>query len=377
LIGIIPREDDKIEIDPIVPSTWKYFIAENILYHGHDVTILYDGDGTRYKVGTGFKVYINGKVTASQPTIGKIIVDVPPAKILKQTGKKHENYAVNVNERGYPIPSASFVGSSSSTYQAVDGRIYYDYIPSNRWSNFDSKHNEDWFAVDFGREKTVNTVSVYVYDDVITKEGRTSCPTKMNVQYHDGVNWKDAGQQFHSPAICASNDINKISFSPVKTKQIRVVFTRDVAKDYYVGITELEVWAEWPQTPSPNIYEAEDGLINDAKLEISSSASGQSYVGEIDKSSSSVQYSGVQVENAGDFKIRVYYANADKESKQIIEINNLHSITITYPTSKNGWGHFDENTFVETTVPLLEGNNILIFHHSVGFAELDKIQIMV
>jgi cellobiose phosphorylase len=69
LIGITPRSDDSIDVDPLIPSTWKYFIAENIPYHGHNVTVLYDQDGTRYKVGTGMKVYVNGKQVVSQPII--------------------------------------------------------------------------------------------------------------------------------------------------------------------------------------------------------------------------------------------------------------------------------------------------------------------
>jgi len=378
LIGIIPRSDDNFEVDPIIPSSWKYFIAENILYHGHNITVLYDQDGTRYKEGSGMKVYVNGKVAASQANVGKMIVPVPHPIIPNENYKRIENYAANLKSTGYPKPSASSTHATTSIWQAIDGRIIYDYVPSNRWYDYDSKNDNDWFAVDFGRAKTVNTVSLYIYDDVITKQGVTECPTKMNVQYHDGTDWKDVQNQVFDPVICSGNDRNVINFKAVNTRQIRVVFTRNKAKNYYVGITEFEVWGEWPQTSSPNTYEAEDAIIHDALVESSTTASGHSYVGMIDKPSSIVEFSGIYSESAGTYTLRIHYANANStDSKQRIHVNyHLFDNVVKYPLSKHGWGHFDDQTFVEIKVPLLRGNNVIYFYHSVGFAELDKIQVI-
>ncbi len=378
LFGIIPREDDHFEIDPLIPSTWKYFIAEDITYHNQNITVLFDSDGTKYKVGSGMKVYVNGKLAANQTHIGKMVVPIPTVTGMNENENRLENYAANVKRQGYPKPSASFTHHTTSLWQAIDGRIFYDYLPSNRWYNYDSKNDSDWFAVDFGRAKTVNKVSIYVYDDVVTKEGTTECPTKMVVQYHDGSDWKDAQNQVSHPAHCSGNDLNEISFNAVKTREIRVVFTRNTAKNYYVGITELEVWAEWPQTLHPNIYEAEDGIITDALMETSATASGNSFVGLIDKKSSNVEMSGIHSKTSGNLKIKVFYANANStDAKQIVAVNNLHTVTITYPPTKLGWGHFDEHNFAEVTVPLLKGRNVLIFHHDIGFAELDKIEVVV
>ena len=52
-----------------------YTDPENVPYHGHDITVLYDEDGSKYKVGTGFKVYVNGKLSVSEDSVGKIVVD--------------------------------------------------------------------------------------------------------------------------------------------------------------------------------------------------------------------------------------------------------------------------------------------------------------
>ena len=260
----------------------------------------------------------------------------------------------------------------------MDGRIFYDAVPSNRWSNFGSKHETDWFAVDFGRQKTFDSLNLYVFSDVVTHEGRTGCPTKMVVQYfNEKSEWKDAAKQVSVPSKCAPNDLNRITFSPIKTSQLRVVFTRDTAKDHYVGITELEAWAPFPQTLSPNIYEVEDGLITNAQLERSDSASGHAYVGAIDKKDSNVELSGIYASKSGDYKLRVFYANAESQSSSHnLLVNNLHSITVTYPSTPSGWGHFSDKAFVEVTVPLLYGNNVLQFTHNLSSTELDKIQVI-
>ena len=155
------------------------------------------------------------------------------------------------------------------------------------------------------------------------------------------------------------------------------MFTRNTAKDYYVGIVELEVWAQFPQT-GPNTYEAEDGLVTNAAIESSESASGHSYVGQIDKGDSSVEFSGVYVPKSGNFKVRVFYSDAvGQTSSHNILVNNLNNIEIKYPPTRSGWGHFSDNIFVEITLPLLYGDNVIRFQHKDNFAELDKIQIIV
>ena len=378
LIGILPQEDNKLVVDPLVPKSWDHFAVEDVLYHGKDISIIYDKTGDKYKVGKGLTVFVGGEKKGHRDDLGKLIVDVGNTVQDKKDPRLH-NYAANAYRRGYPRPYASFTDNSpGTTYQAVDGRIFYDYIPSNRWSNFDSKHETDWFAIDFGRQKTFNSVNVFVYSDVVSHEGRTDCPTKMVVQYMNEKNeWKDTEKQVSVPSKCAPNDLNRISFSPVKTSQLRVVFTRNTAKDYYIGITEIEAWAQFPQTSSPHIYEAEDGLISDALLERSDTASGKAYVGVIDKGDSYVEMSGIHASKSGDFKVRVFYANGEKDkSTHSLLVNNLHKITVTYPPTTPGWGHFSESSFVEITVPLLYGNNVLQFIHANSFAELDKIEIV-
>ena len=41
-------------------------------YHGHTIAIVWDQDGTHYGKGKGLLLYVDGKVVASSPTIGKL-----------------------------------------------------------------------------------------------------------------------------------------------------------------------------------------------------------------------------------------------------------------------------------------------------------------
>lgn len=72
LIGIEPQGDDFFQVNPLVPATWDYFIAEHVSYHGHNVTVLWDRDGSRYNSsgGPGMQVWVNGGLAGSRPTVG-------------------------------------------------------------------------------------------------------------------------------------------------------------------------------------------------------------------------------------------------------------------------------------------------------------------
>nr|WP_068887150.1 glycosyl hydrolase family 65 protein [Pedobacter panaciterrae] len=75
LIGLRPSEGNRLIINPLLPEgKWDYFCLDKILYHGKEITILYDKYGTRYHKGKGFMVWINGKRVASAKTPGKMTI---------------------------------------------------------------------------------------------------------------------------------------------------------------------------------------------------------------------------------------------------------------------------------------------------------------
>ncbi len=73
LVGLRPRADNIIEVNPLVPENkWDWFCLDNILYHGKILTIFWDRFGTKYNRGKGFHLLINGEEAASSNRLEKI-----------------------------------------------------------------------------------------------------------------------------------------------------------------------------------------------------------------------------------------------------------------------------------------------------------------
>lgn len=74
LIGLRPRADNVVEINPLLPSkTWDWFYLDNILYHGKIITIVWDKNGKKYKKGKGLSVWADGKKVASSSKLTRVL----------------------------------------------------------------------------------------------------------------------------------------------------------------------------------------------------------------------------------------------------------------------------------------------------------------
>lgn len=73
LIGLRPRADNIIEVNPLLPANkWDWFCLDNVLYHGKIITIVWDRTGQKYKKGKGLSVYANGKLLKRTEGLSKI-----------------------------------------------------------------------------------------------------------------------------------------------------------------------------------------------------------------------------------------------------------------------------------------------------------------
>ena len=234
LCGIRPNESDTLDINPLVDSSIKYFCLDGVQYHGHEVTVVYDKDGTKYKLGKGVTVFVDGKKANLLKNENKYRVAVGQA-ITKQESVQQKNYAVNISRKGYPIPSASvYAIPDSSMYQAVDGRIWYFPEITNRWTTEGSSVNVDWFAVDFGTTHDVSSVKLYLYADDKTYK----VPDTVAVEYQNGNDWipvtiKEQPKQF------IGNTGNTIVFDKVSATRIRINFKHITA---HVAVSEIECY---------------------------------------------------------------------------------------------------------------------------------------
>ena len=76
LCGLRPRQDNTIVVNPLLPKgKWDYFCLDNVLYHGHNLTIVWDKDGSRYHAGKGLRVYVDGKLAGHRDTLGRLTIE--------------------------------------------------------------------------------------------------------------------------------------------------------------------------------------------------------------------------------------------------------------------------------------------------------------
>jgi hypothetical protein len=78
LVGLRPRADDIVEVNPLAPKkTWDYFCLDNVAYHGHLLTILYDKTGGRYGKGKGLRVLADGKEVVKSGKLTRLTGPLP------------------------------------------------------------------------------------------------------------------------------------------------------------------------------------------------------------------------------------------------------------------------------------------------------------
>jgi hypothetical protein len=144
----------------------------------------------------------------------------------------------NPTGQGFPKATASYTCRVDKTIEANDGRIQFAAEPRNRWTSYDSKNASDWLDIDFGAEKSVARVSLYIYDD----KGGVQAPASYTIQYWDGSTYKDCEKQVKSPEKPTGGRVNEVTFTPVKTQKIRTLFQHDGKARS--GVTEIEIWSE-------------------------------------------------------------------------------------------------------------------------------------
>ena len=57
LCGIVPQADGKLVVKPLAPCGWDWWCIDGVRYHGDDITIIFDRNGTHYGKGRGLVVY--------------------------------------------------------------------------------------------------------------------------------------------------------------------------------------------------------------------------------------------------------------------------------------------------------------------------------
>ncbi|GAA5024384.1 hypothetical protein GCM10025734_82840 [Kitasatospora paranensis] len=233
LLGLRPQTGGNLRIQPLVPAGWDHFAAENVPYHGHNVTLLWDRDGTHYGQGAGMRVYVDGRLSRTSPTLRDLTVGVGAARAGAQSDLVDD--ATNPLRQGYPKPITSYTWRSDDAWNALDGKVWFNEVPENtRWTNYSSPHGNDYYGVDFGAPTAVSDIRWYGYDD----GGGVRPAADYRLQYWDGTAWQDVPDQTRSSAAPVGNGLNRITFPAITTTQVRLLFTNPAGA--YVGVSEFE-----------------------------------------------------------------------------------------------------------------------------------------
>jgi len=73
LIGLLPRADNRIVIKPLLPAgQWSYFAIDQLPYHHHLLTVVWDSTGTRYNKGKGMVLMVDGRQVAVRKDLGEL-----------------------------------------------------------------------------------------------------------------------------------------------------------------------------------------------------------------------------------------------------------------------------------------------------------------
>ncbi|WP_051799603.1 MGH1-like glycoside hydrolase domain-containing protein [Catenuloplanes japonicus] len=229
LLGIRPQQDDTVRIAPL--NDYDHFAVENLAYHGHNLSVLWDSDGSAYGRGAGFRVFVDGRQVLHRPTPGDVTVRVGT---LSSPQPELVDDAANAAETGYPAARASYTWSADRAADAIDGQDFHLDVPSTRWTSYGSPHASNHLEVDLGAATVVSDVRVVFYDD----GGGVRTPPSFALQYQaaDGT-WQDVPGQTRSPAQPVGRDVNRIVVDPpLTTDRLRVV-----APGVF-GITALQLW---------------------------------------------------------------------------------------------------------------------------------------
>ncbi|MGC1304460.1 MAG: amylo-alpha-1,6-glucosidase, partial [Caulobacteraceae bacterium] len=197
LVGLRPRADDVLEVDPLVPANPRdpqflpYFALQDAPYHGHLVSVVFDVDGQRYGRGAGLSVYVDGQRVAVSPHLGKLTARVAQAPIAPV--QRPVDLAASLVRTGFPKATASYNTDPTALHQAIDGRVMFFPEAPNGWSTLGSPHDQDWYEVDFGHTVQLTRAELSFFGD----PDRFAAPEALWVQVWRDGGWRDVAALSH------------------------------------------------------------------------------------------------------------------------------------------------------------------------------------
>ena len=236
LAGLRPRADDSLEVNPLIPAEWDWFALDDVGYRGRTVAIVWDRDGRRYGRGAGLSVYADGHRIAQRDGIGRLVAYLGPMPPLPPVDRP-VNFAVNNGRGAFPSVTASYSDPSTPPEYLIDGNIWYDRSPPNRWTARGSGHPADTVELDFGIPRPVEWVSLHFLDD----GAEILPPVRYTIERWRDGGWAEIPSARRVPATPEGRRANTVSFPRIQTAKLRLVLHHRPGASS--GMSELEAWA--------------------------------------------------------------------------------------------------------------------------------------
>jgi len=79
VVGLRPRADDVVEVSPLVPEgAWDWFCLDQVPYHGHLVSVMWDRTGAKFGRGKGLRIFVDGRDAAAVPRMTRLTARLIP-----------------------------------------------------------------------------------------------------------------------------------------------------------------------------------------------------------------------------------------------------------------------------------------------------------
>jgi hypothetical protein len=244
LIGVRPRADEILELDPLIPTQYApntrpihFFALTNLRYHGHDIDIFYDQDGSRYHLGPGLSIFVDGKPISGPTPLQHTEVKLPP-KPPTLSEPRRVDLAVNPGGvLGLPTAIASSSESAEKRDEAIDGRLWFFPEIANGWSPTDPGP-ESWYAIHFAKPRTLGSVELYFFAD----DKQFAAPATYKLQICTATGWADIPSQMRSSTTPIAGGENRVRFLALSTQDLRISFTKPFGSHTF-RLIEVEAFA--------------------------------------------------------------------------------------------------------------------------------------
>ncbi len=286
MAGLRPRADSRIELDPI-DFGYSHFTADNMRYHGADVSIIYNADGEYKDMPKGYSLYINGTLALTLKGLSHIIYDPESGEaetegnVLFVTKIGHLDTALEVNDFDNDTKKLlSYAGIEEHENLALHAKVTASYTPSSAreaiwaekhradghdptslavneyaptpdavtdgrfacmpfWGNDGSRSPFDTLEITLPSPKRLDTLTVHFYDD--RQEGGYSYPARYNIEYLDEGVWKSVTTRSQEPRYMTSGR-NVSRFDAVETSAVRIhIYNR---RGHFTAVTEIGLYYE-------------------------------------------------------------------------------------------------------------------------------------